>query len=164
MDVQVRVHKSFDLGGGYALAQGIHTLPVKDLLNYETAILDGRMFFALEINQIEALNEQLNQQIFNLYKAFLESHNSVSIIVGRSKWDLSGAIRVVEDFRGLDTHGFSTSFDIIVIESLFLNGIRESLDFYSLADQSTGQISLTENLDLSDNVTVIYYSNGNTIN
>jgi hypothetical protein len=67
MDVQVRVFEDFDLGGGYALTEGVHTLQVEDLPNYETVILDGRLFFPLRIKDLDALNQQFNEQIYNLY-------------------------------------------------------------------------------------------------
>lgn len=72
MNVQVRVHEDFDLGGGFTLAQGIHDVPREDLPDYEPEILNGNLFFPLEINQFEALNQQLNEQILNLYKSDLD--------------------------------------------------------------------------------------------
>lgn len=77
MDVQVRVHEDFDLGGGFALTQGIHDVPREELPNYETAILDGRLFFPLEIKDLDALNQQLNEQIYNLYRSDLDVVASV---------------------------------------------------------------------------------------
>lgn len=71
MNVSVRVYEDFDLGGGFALTQGLHSVPIESLPNYETAILDGRMFFALEINQFEGLNSEFNRQVYNLYRAMV---------------------------------------------------------------------------------------------
>lgn len=72
MDIQVRVHEDFDLGGGYALTQGVHSIPLDELANYEQAILDGILFFPLQIKDLDNLNQQLNEQIFNLYQSDVE--------------------------------------------------------------------------------------------
>lgn len=77
MDISIRVHEDFDLGGGVALTQGIHDVARVDLPDYETVIKDGRFFFPLEINKFEELNQQLNEQIFNLY----QSDNEIAALI-----------------------------------------------------------------------------------
>lgn len=90
MDVQVRVHEDFDLGGGFALTQGIHDVSREVLFNYLPEILNGNLFFPLEINQFDALNQQLNEQIYLLYKSDSDIKNSIPSVPLTTKGDLLG--------------------------------------------------------------------------
>lgn len=85
MDVTVRVHEDFDLGGGVALTQGIHDIPFTALSDYQPVIADGRMFFALKTKDIDAFNQQVNEQIYNLYMSDLEHASPLT-----TKGDLYG--------------------------------------------------------------------------
>lgn len=90
MDVQVRVHEDFDLGGGFALTQGIHDVSREVLFNYLPEILTGNLFFPLEINQFDALNQQLNEQIYLLYKSDSDIKNSIPSVPLTTKGDILG--------------------------------------------------------------------------
>lgn len=55
--------------GSFGLSVGLHTVSRSDLHLYETFILASEMSFPLPINQFEGLNQQFNEQIYNLYQS-----------------------------------------------------------------------------------------------
>lgn len=121
MDVQVRVHEDFDLGGGASLTQGIHSLPIEDLPSYEAAILDGRMFFPLEINEFKALNQQLNEQIYNLYQSDLEIIGSIPSVPLTTKGDILGRSSL-----GNDRIPVGANDTILIADSAQTRGVKWS--------------------------------------
>lgn len=65
MDILLRSHTDTSGGGGFTI--GEHTIDRADLSDYEDFIRSGEMSFSLPINQFDGLNQQLNEQIYNLY-------------------------------------------------------------------------------------------------
>lgn len=78
MNVLVRSHT--DTSGSGGLTIGLHTVLRSDLIDYVAFFLTGEMSFPLPINQWEALNQQFNEQVYNLYQSDEDNATAIATL------------------------------------------------------------------------------------